>query len=142
MRAELWLLAALVIAIAEVLAPGIFLIFLALGALAAALVAFLLDDIRWQLVVFAAASAIAVFFGRALYRRFLPKRDEASELGRGPVDEHGTVVDPIVAGRGKVKVRDTVWLAAGPDLPAGTPILVSGREGTLLHVTPLAARRG
>src|SRR4051794_203082 len=114
MRAEYWLLAGLALAIAEVLLPGVFLIFLAAGAVAAAAAALFLDDVRLQLVVFAAASGVAVLFGRALYRRVGARRDDASRLGRGPVGEHGTVVDPIVAGRGKIKVRDTVWLAAGP----------------------------
>jgi membrane protein implicated in regulation of membrane protease activity len=138
MRAEYWLLVGLALAIVEVLAPGIFMIFLASGAIVAATAALLIDDVRLQLVVFAAASTVAVVFGRALYRRLLHRRrDAADELGRGPVNEHGTVVDPIIGGRGKVKVRDSLWLAAGPDLPAGAPIIVARREGTLLHVAPL-----
>jgi inner membrane protein len=139
MRAEYWLLLGLALAIAEVLAPGIFLAFLAIGAVATAAMAVAFADVRVQLVVFALASGIAVVFGRTLYRRLSARRDEASELGRGPIGEHGTVVDPIVGGRGKVKVRDSVWLAAGPDLAAGTPIIVARREGTLLHVRPLQA---
>jgi membrane protein implicated in regulation of membrane protease activity len=94
--------------------------------------------LRGEILVFVASSGIALLFGRALYRRVLSRRDGASEIGRGPVHEHGIVVDPIVDGRGKVKVRDTMWLAAGPDLPRGTAIVVLRREGTLLHVKPSA----
>lgn len=140
MSIELWLLVALVLAISEVLAPGTFLIFLGLGAVAAGLVTLVTADVRLQVLVFVAASGLALLFGRALYRRILIRRDNAREIGRGPVHEHGIVVDPIIAGRGKVKVRDTVWLAAGPDLPQGTAIIVLRREGTLLHVRPSSHR--
>jgi hypothetical protein len=133
---EYWLVIAIVLAIAEVVAPGIFLIFLAVGAIAAGLAALATPDLRWQLLVFVAASAAAVLALGSLYRRWLlaGRGDAASTVGRGPIGEHGTVVEPIRDGRGKVKVRDTVWLAAGPDLPEGTPIIVDRRDGTLLHV--------
>jgi len=141
-RAEYWLLLGLVLAIAEVLAPGTFMIFVALGAFGAAAAALVLDDLRWQLLVFALASGMAVLFGRELYARLARRRDEASTIGSGPVGEHGTVVDAIVDGRGKVKVRDSVWLAAGPDLAAGTRIVVARRDGTLLEVRALDHGRG
>ncbi len=32
---------------------------------------------------------------------------------------------------------DTVWLVAGPDLPAGTRVRVTGAENTLLRVEPI-----
>jgi membrane protein implicated in regulation of membrane protease activity len=136
MSIELWLLLAFGLTIAEVLAPGTFLVVLGIGALAAALSVLVTSELRLQIIVFVVASSIAVLFGRALYRRILGRRDSASEIGRGPAGEHGIVVDPIVDGRGKVKVRDTVWLAAGPDLPAGTAIVVQRCAGTLLYVRP------
>jgi inner membrane protein len=129
-----WLVAALALAIAEIVAPGIFLIFLALGAFVTGLLAILVADLRWQLVAFALASFFAVLCGRSFYKRLLRGRDAAREIGSGPIGERGTVVDAIVGGRGKIKLRDSVWLAAGPDLPVGTKITVLRREGTLLHV--------
>jgi len=132
---EYWLLLAIGLAIAEVVAPGIFLIFLALGAVVAGFSALATPDLRWQILVFVVASAAAVLLLRSLYRRLLAgKPDAASAVGRGPIGERGIVVEPIRDGRGKVKIRDTVWLAAGPDLPEGTPIVVDRRDGTLLHV--------
>jgi len=43
---------------------------------------------------------------------------------------------PIVDGRGRVRVDDTVWLVEGPDLPAGARVQVTGVANTLLRVTP------
>ena len=41
--------------------------------------------------------------------------------------------EAIEAGRGKVRVGDTLWLAEGPDLPAGTRVKVTGvRRDALL----------
>jgi inner membrane protein len=138
MLAEYWLLAALMLTIAEVVAPGIFLIFFALGAVAAAVPArlFGVGDLVWQLAIFVAATVAILLAGHSFYSHFIAHR-AAEGIGRGPLGEPGIVEEPIVDGRGKVRVRDTSWLATGPDLAKGTPIVVVGRpEGTLLEVAP------
>ena len=48
-----------------------------------------------------------------------------------------TLDGAIVDGRGRLKIDDTVWLVAGPDLPAGTHVRVAGADNTLLLVEPL-----
>ena len=138
MLAEYWVLGSLMLAIAEVVAPGIFLIFFALGALVTAIAArfFGIADIVWQLAIFVAATIAILVAGHSFYSRFLAHR-AAEAIGHGPLGEPGIVEEPIVAGRGKVRVRDISWLATGPDLAKGTPIVVVGRpEGTLLEVAP------
>ncbi len=50
-----------------------------------------------------------------------------------------TVVEPIHAGRGKVRVDDGEWLAKGPDAPAGAQVRILGSEGTWLLVEPVIA---
>jgi membrane protein implicated in regulation of membrane protease activity len=136
MRAEYWVIVALLLAVAEVLAPGAFLIFFALGALVAAAAALVFPSLAVQLGVLAAATVGALIAGNAFYRRLLSTR-RANGLGRGPVGELGVVEDPIVGGRGKVRVRDISWLASGPDLPAGSPIVVVRKSGgTILVVAP------
>ena len=47
-----------------------------------------------------------------------------------------TLDGAIVDGRGRLKIDDTVWLIAGPDLPAGTHVRVTGADNTLLRVEP------
>jgi membrane protein implicated in regulation of membrane protease activity len=100
-------------------------------ALAAGLATLSTTDLRLRILVLGVVSGLAVLFGRALYRRILARRDDASGIGRDPVEEHGVVVDPIVDRYGKVRVRDTVWLAAGPDLRPGVAVIVQRRDGTL-----------
>ncbi len=40
----------------------------------------------------------------------------------------------IVAGRGKIKVGDSVWMATGADAEVGTQVRVIGQDGSTLHV--------
>ena len=44
------------------------------------------------------------------------------------------VEEAIVAGRGKIRVGDTLWPAEGRETPAGTRVRVTGVNGTLLQV--------
>jgi hypothetical protein len=64
--------------------------------------------------------------------------DEAALNRRGDsyVGEVVTLAEPIVDGRGKVRVGDTVWLARGPDLAAGRRVRVVAARGTQLEVEP------
>jgi len=48
-----------------------------------------------------------------------------------------TLERPIVDGRGRLRVDDTMWLVEGPDLPAGTRVQVTSVNNTLLRVTQL-----
>ena len=45
-----------------------------------------------------------------------------------------TLDEPIVNGRGQVKVDNSTWRVEGADLPAGTPVIVTGVRGTILNV--------
>jgi membrane protein implicated in regulation of membrane protease activity len=45
-----------------------------------------------------------------------------------------TLDQPIVAGEGRVRFDDAIWLATGPDLPAGIKVKVVGVAGKVLSV--------
>ena len=45
------------------------------------------------------------------------------------------VAQPIEAGRGKVRIGDTLWIAEGPDLPEGAVVRITGARGTVLRVS-------
>jgi len=45
-----------------------------------------------------------------------------------------TVAEPIEGGRGKVHAGDTLWLAEGPDAPAGANVRVIATRATVLVV--------
>lgn len=134
-----WVVLAGVLALAEMALPGSYLMWIALGAaltgLAAALTGMVLEG---QLAVFAAATATSCLGGYFVYRAIGSGRDGGVSLNapqRSMIGARGTVCQTIVNGRGKVRIGDTVWLADGPDLAEGTPVVVASVRGTRLDVT-------
>ena len=130
-------LGALLIVI-ELLAPGYFLVFAALGALAVSGVGFIRPmDLEGQLALFAIVSGLFFALGFRWYRRLtagaMPSLVNSPDRLLGAA---ATVEDPITGGEGKIRLGDTVWLARGPDLPRGTKVTVTGIDGTVLQVAP------
>ena len=68
---------------------------------------------------------------------FHPGEPPLNEPNRAMLGSRGTVCETFQAGRGKVRIGDTVWLATGPDLAEGTPVAVSGVQGTRLVVAAI-----
>lgn len=135
-----WLILAAVLAIAELLAPGIFLVFIAAGAAVTGIVTLLVPafDLVFEVFLFAAASAAAVAIGRRWYRQNpVPSEDPLlNDRVARLIGQVVTVVEPIVSGQGRVKVGDGEWLASGPDAPAGAQVRIIGGRGGSLDVEP------
>ena len=135
-----WLILAALLAIAELLAPGIFLVFIAAGAAVTGVVSLLLPDFNlvFEVFLFAASSAAAVAVGRRWYRQNpVPSQDPLlNDRVARLVGQVVTVVEPIASGQGRVKVGDGEWLASGPDAPAGAQVRIIGGRGGSLDVEP------
>jgi membrane protein implicated in regulation of membrane protease activity len=102
------------------------------------LILLVLPDVAWQLqvLIFAVGGVGAVVGWRAYARRH-PQLTEDPTLNRRGAQYIGQafhLTEPIIDGRGRMKVGDTMWPIAGPDLPAGTKVRVAGVEGTVLRV--------
>ena len=50
------------------------------------------------------------------------------------VGTEAVLVEAIGPGHGRVRIGDSTWLAAGPDLPAGSRVRIVGARGALLLV--------
>jgi len=87
-------------------------------------------------LLFAVRAAVAVFFVRAYLRRptLTPADTALNSSAEHYLGRRFTLETPIVNGRGSIKVDDSVWRAAGPELPAGRQVKVIGVEGTVLQV--------
>jgi len=134
----LWLAAALALAIAELIAPGFFMIFIAAGAALTGFVVLAIPGLGWiaQALLFAAFSAAAVAIGRRWYHR-----DRLASPSHGLNDRTAKLIgktvevcEAIVAGEGRVKVGDGAWSATGPDAPAGALVRITGATGSVLSV--------
>jgi len=133
-----WIVLAGILALAEMVVPGSYLMWIALGAAITAVAATTGMVLEGQLAVFATATAVSCLGGYFVYRGMEPSHDSGAPLNapqRSMIGARGTVCQALVNGRGKVRIGDTVWLANGPDLAEGTPVIVAGLRGTRLEVT-------
>ena len=135
-----WLVLALVLAIAEILIPGVFLIWVGGGALVTGLLGLLFGlPATAEFVIFAIASLGTVYIGRR-WLTVHPIESEDPNLNDRAARLTGkqvTVVEAISGGEGKVKVGDGVWLASGPDAAVGARVQITGADGARLKVEPL-----
>ncbi len=137
----LWLITAVALGIAELVVPGVFLVFLAIAAAIMGALALLFPDLPLaaQLLGFAGWSAVAVLIGRRWYQDFPVAssdpllNDRVARL----VGEIVTVVEPVSDHGGRVRVGDGEWPARGPDAPAGARVRITGANGATLRVEPL-----
>lgn len=133
-----WIILGLVLIGGELLAPGIFLIWLGLAALLTGLVVGLFD-VGWQVsaLVFAAFSIASVIAGRLLTRRRSDEPDLAQGLndrGRQLIGKVFKLEATMAGGEGRIRVGDSSWRITGPELLAGTEVRVVRVEGATLVV--------
>jgi inner membrane protein len=141
-----WLLAAVLLAGTELLLPGIFLVFLALAAAVTGILTLLFSELglAGQMVSFAAWSVASVLIGRRWYHEHPIAsadpllNDRVARL----VGELAVVTQPIEGGRGRVRIGDGEWPAAGPDLLAGSHVRITRIEGGVVIVEALPASSG
>jgi membrane protein implicated in regulation of membrane protease activity len=136
-----WMILAAILFALEVISPGIFLMWFGLAATVTGILAFAFDiSWQWQLVWFCLLSLAAVLLALKYLRKH-PLESERPLLNERAVQHIGQyydLVDPIVNGRGSVKIGDSIWRVEGPELPKGTRVKVLGCNGTLLKVARAA----
>ena len=135
-----WWALGLVLLAAEVVAPGMFLVWIGIAAILTGAVSLLLWEASFwvwqvQLVFFALLAVVAVFVGR----RLLAGSDAADEpllnqRGARLIGRTAVLEKPISEGRGRIRLDDTTWTVSGPDLPAGARVKVTGSSGGRLTV--------
>lgn len=133
-----WFVAAGIFLLLELTSPGVFFIWLAVAA-AVTGIADNLQNLSWQgeLALFAVLSVLAVAVGRRVYRGAAMVPADNPFLNRrqlGYVGRSFTLSQPIVNGRGKLTIDDTVWQIEGPDMPAGTRVKITAVDDMTLVV--------
>ena len=135
-----WWVLGLVLLAAEILMPGVFLIWIGVAAIIVGCLSLLFwSDPFWvwqvQILVFAMLSVVAAIGGRRLMARS-GKSDQPllNKRGASLVGRTATLSEPISEGRGRIHIDDTTWVVNGPDLPVGTQVRVVESTGRELRV--------
>lgn len=137
-----WLLAAAVLGIMEIVAPGIFLVWLGAAAAVTGIVCAIVPiGLPVQLALFGILAVASVMGGKRYYERNPVGSSDPLLNDRTArlIGQNVEVVTAIANGEGRVKVGDSVWSARGPDAPAGARVRVVGAQGNCLTVEPVTA---
>lgn len=133
----LWLIGGVLLLIAEVVAPGFFLVFIGVAAILTGLFAVLFDfGLAPQLALFALYAVIAVLVGRRFYANQVQDssdpllNDRAGRL----VGKVVTVVEAVDDHSGRVRVGDSIWSARGGPAAPGESVRITGIDGNCLKV--------
>ena len=136
-----WAALAIAAAVVEILVPHFGVIFVAMGAAIAGVVALFVGSVPVQIFVFFVSTAVAVTLLRQRFVKWaagshyrMRSRSEAL------VGHDGVVtldIEPLV-GSGRVTVGGEDWAArAATPLAAGTRVRVVSADGIVLEVTPV-----
>jgi membrane protein implicated in regulation of membrane protease activity len=135
----LWMIGGVLLLIAEIIAPGFFLVFIGGAAIAAGLFTLLFGlGLAGQLSLFAVYAVIAVMIGRKFYANAAVDagdpllNDRAAQL----VGRSVTVIETVDEHSGRVRVGDSEWSARGGPGSAGERVRITGVEGNCLLVEP------
>ena len=133
-----WLILAAVLGAIEAMLPGMFFIWFGVAAGITGLAVLVIPGLGWgwEVALFLVLAVVCVAIGRAVMHRGARQSEDPALNRRGEryVGRRFTVETPIVNGRGAIKVDDSVWRAAGPDMPAGRQVKVVGVDGSILKV--------
>lgn len=134
-----WWVAGVILAAAELVVPGVFLIWLALAAFVTGTVALLIDPpLAAELAVFAATAIASIYAGRYLYRRAAesPPDPLLNKKAAQTIGKRVTICEPVTSGEGRATDGDSFWAARGPDMAVGTIATVVAMDGNVLVVEP------
>lgn len=133
-----WWAFALALVIVEMVAPGVFFLWLGIAAGVVGFLVLAMPTLSWQAQIFAFAvlSVASVGIGRWLVKRYPIRTDEPRLNRRGEqyVGRVFTLEQAIVNRQGKIRVDDSTWKIEGGDCPTGTRVRVVGADGVVLRV--------
>ena len=133
-----WLALGTILLILEVFGAGGYLLWIGLAAAAVGVLTFLIPGLSWELqfLLFGVLSILTALYWWRRQRSAVRTSDQPNLNLRGQdlIGRVFVVHQAIVDGRGKIKVADGVWMAKGPDSPAGSRVRVTGLDGVVILV--------
>jgi membrane protein implicated in regulation of membrane protease activity len=133
----LWMIGGVLLLIAEIIAPGFFLVFVGVAAMATGAFALLFDlGTTAQLALFALYALLAVMVGRRFYANVATSSGDPLLNDRSArlVGKVVTVVAAVDEHNGRVQVGDGQWSARGGPAQPGERVRITGVDGNCLNV--------
>ena len=138
-----WWIFAVILVVLEIAIPGAVFLWMGIAAGVVGGIVFVAPTLSWQyqFLIFAILSVVSVLVARRYLRSRPIATDQPSLNRRGSqyIGRTFTLSEPIVDGRGRLHVDDTMWRIDGPDLETGTKVTVVGVDGVVLKVEPHSA---
>lgn len=131
-----WVIAGLLLLV-ELMLPGVFFMWLAAAAAVVGVVD-IFADLSWQIEI-AAFAVLSVLFVLFVRPRLQMSPGTVTNLNQRMNDYVGRAYvldEPIVHGRGKVRIDDTLWVVTGADRGKGEWVKVMAIDGSRLIVEP------
>lgn len=133
-----WWIFGIVLIVLEVAAPGAVFMWMGIAAGVVGFAVFFVPDLNWeyQFLTFAVLSVVSILVARRYLKARPIETDQPSLNRRGSqyIGRVFTLAEPIVDGRGRLHVDDTMWKIEGPDLAEGEKVTVASVEGVILRV--------
>lgn len=135
-----WLAFGTLLLILEVFGAGGYLLWIGVAAAGVGAITYVLPALPWslQFILFAVLSVLTAVLWWKRQRTAAKPSDQPGLNSRGSelLGRQFALHEAIIGGRGKIKAGDTLWLVAGPDLPAGSTVKVISQNGVILSVEP------
>lgn len=134
-----WFALAVILAILDVsLGANFLFVWCGLSAALVGILLLIIPNMMWQFqfLIFG-LGVMASLVVWAKYLKKYPRISDNPNLNRRAEQYIGQTVSlytPIINGRGKIKVGDSVWIVTGEDLPQGTNVRVVDVDGVVLKV--------
>lgn len=139
----IWLIAAGIFFIAEMITVGFLIFWLGVSALLAMCTSFITDNLFIQTAVFVVSSCILIPFTKPLISNFVTKDDGVKTNAFSFIDKQGVVVSTISSNEnGQVKVKGELWSATCEEnitINVGEKVKVLKIDGVKLIVEPIFA---
>lgn len=138
-----WVLLGMILLAAEILLPGVFLLWIGIAALLVGALSLQLWEISawtWQVqtVLFLVLALASAYLGSRWVRQHDTASDEPllNQPATQLIGRTAVLSEAIRENKGRIQLGDTVWLVQGPDAEPGTRVRVIGTRGSELLVEP------
>ena len=135
----LWAIGGIILLIAEIIAPGVFLVWIGIAAIVTGVFALLFGiGIAGQLGLFALYALLAVMAGRRFYAvKGIESTDpHLNDRAARLIGKRVFVVSAVDEDGGRVRVGDSEWSARGGPAEPGQRVRITAVEGNCLIVAP------